>query len=188
MGTSGIWRASKRIYRRVLMCRSRGSASPIGGLTRHNSALLFLIGLVAVYGCAPRITAVEPGAGTPGTTINLFMKYLVGWPRVEIAGQTLKWGDLRLLSANPENESIRGEDLAWIEDKILQFRIPDIAPGDYVVTVFDDKGPPDQPLHSALETAAYAAFPPVWPYLFRSNRAETRLVVLRRGGPEPFAE
>jgi hypothetical protein len=142
------------------------------------AASLAIATLPAVYGCAPKVVGIEPAAGRPGTIVNLSMKYLVGWPRVEIAGQMMDWGDLKLLGANPESDAVRGEDLIWIEDKILQFRIPNLPAGKYVVTVYDDKGPPGQPFYSVLETAAYVAFPPVWPFVFRSNRAQTDLEVL----------
>jgi hypothetical protein len=68
--------------------------------------------------------------------------------------------------------------LVWIEDKFLQFAVPDISPGEYVVTIHDDKGPPGDPIYSALETTAYIVFPPVWPFVFRSNRAQFNLTVL----------
>jgi hypothetical protein len=143
-----------------------------------HSRLFVAVTLLATYGCAPKIVGIEPAAGRPGTIVNLSMKYLVGWPRVEIAGQLMEWSDLKLLAANSESQAVRGEDLIWIEDKILQFRIPEVSAGKHVVTVYDDKGPPGQPVYSVLETAAYVAFPPVWPFVFRSNRAETYLVVL----------
>ena len=42
----------------------------------------------------------------------------------------------------------------------------------------DDKGPPGDPIYSALETTAYVAFPPVWPFVFRSNQTQFNLRVL----------
>jgi hypothetical protein len=141
-------------------------------------SLVIAMMLASLYACAPKITGIDPAEGRPGTTVSLSMKHLVGWPRVEIAGQMMDWADLKLLGVTPESQRIRGEDLIWIEDKILQFRIPDVPPGDYRVTVYDDKGPPGQPVYSVLETAAYVAFPPVWPFVFRSNRAQTNLTIL----------
>ena len=90
----------------------------------------------------------------------------------------MKWSELKLLSAKPENEQIRGEDLVWIEDKILQFRVPNLPPGTYTVIIHDDKGPPGEPAYSALESTAYLVFPPVWPFIFRSNQAQATLKVL----------
>jgi hypothetical protein len=106
------------------------------------------------------------------------MKYLVGWPRVEIAGRVMDWGQLKLISMAPERKEVPGEELIWIEDKILQFNIPDLPPGEYPVVVHDDKGPPGDPIYSALETTAYVIFPPVWPYVFRANRTEFMLRIL----------
>jgi hypothetical protein len=104
---------------------------------------------------------------------------LVGWPRVEIGGVMMDWPKLKLLSADPGKQDVRGEDLVWIEDKILQFAIPDLAPGEYEVTIHDDKGPPGDLVYSFLETTAYVAFPPVWPYVFRSNQTAVKLRVLQ---------
>ena len=59
-----------------------------------------------------------------------------------------------------------------------KFNIPEVAPGEYVVTIHDDKGPPGDPIYSALETMAYVAFPPVWPFVFRSNQTQFNLRVL----------
>jgi hypothetical protein len=140
--------------------------------------LIAAISLLFVGACAPQITRVEPTEGRPGAIVSLSMKYLVGWPTVDVAGEVLDWAELRLLGAAPESEGVRGEDLIWIEDKILQFRIPKAQPGDYVVTVYDGKGPSGQPAYSFLETVAYVAFPPVWPFVFRSNRAQTNLRIL----------
>jgi hypothetical protein len=150
---------------------------------KPRSRLAVAATLLGLYGCAPKIVGIQPAAGPPGTTVSVSMKYLVGWPRVEIAGHMLDWGDLKLLGLTPESHGVRGEDLIWIEEKILQFRIPNLPPGEYLVTVHDDKGPPGQPVYSFLETAAYAAFPPVWPFVFRSNHAQTQLNVL----PQPSA-
>jgi len=106
------------------------------------------------------------------------MEYLVGWPRVEIGNVMMDWPKLKLLSADPAKSDVRGEDLVWIEDKILQFKIPDLPPGVYKVTIHDDKGPPGDLIYSFLETSAYLAFPPVWPFVLRSNQVEVTLRVL----------
>jgi hypothetical protein len=128
--------------------------------------------------CAPRIVQVNPLEGAPGTTVSLSMEYLVGWPRVEIGGKIMDWPELKLTALNTERKDIPGEELVWIEDKILQFSIPDLPPGSYTVTIHDDKGPPGDTVYSILETAAYLAFPPVWPFVLRSNQTQFNLRVL----------
>ncbi|HEX9272494.1 MAG TPA: hypothetical protein VGA01_09810 [Candidatus Binatia bacterium] len=122
-----------------------------------------------------QMSAIE---GTPGTLVSLSMEYLVGWPRVEIGGKMMDWPQLKLMASNPDRREVPGEELVWIEDKILQFAIPDLSPGNYTVTIHDDKGPPGDPVYSFLETSAYLAFPPVWPFVFRSNQAQINLRVL----------
>ena len=139
---------------------------------------LYLFLLLLVSGCAPQILDTTPMEGAPGTLVSVSMKYLVGWPRVEVGGKVMEWPDLKLMASDPRRSQIPGEELVWIEDKILRFRIPDIPPGKYVVTIRDDKGPPGDPIYSILETTAYVVFPPVWPYVFRSNRARFNLRVL----------
>lgn len=134
--------------------------------------------LFAISSCAPRIVYVNPTEGSPATTVNVSMHYLVGWPRVEIGNQIMDWPQLKLISADPARKDVPGEELIWIEDKVLQFEIPDLPPGDYEVTIHDDKGPPGDPAYSFLETTAYVAFPPVWPFVFRSNQAQFKLRVL----------
>jgi len=119
-----------------------------------------------------------PVEARPGTVVSLSMEYLVGWPRVEISGNTMDWPQLKLMASKPERKDVPGEDLVWIEDKILQFTVPDLAPGDYVVTIHDDKGPPGDSVYAALETTAYVFFPPVWPYVFRSNQTQVMLRVM----------
>lgn len=114
------------------------------------------------------------------------MEYLVGWPRIEIAGKTMDWPDLKLRAADPKRNDVPGEELVWIEDKFLQFKIPELSPGEYVVTIHDDKGPPGDLLYSFLETTAYVIFPPVWPFVFRSNQARFTLRVLPKER-EPLA-
>jgi len=119
-----------------------------------------------------------PVEARPGTVVSLSMEYLVGWPRVEISGNTMDWPQLKLMASKPERKDVPGEELVWIEDKILQFTVPDLPPGDYVVTIHDDKGPPGDSLYAALETTAYVFFPPVWPYVFRSNQTQVMLRVM----------
>jgi hypothetical protein len=131
-----------------------------------------------VGGCAPRVVKMSPLEGPPGTLVNLSMEYLVGWPRVEMGGKMMDWPQLKLLASHPDRKDVPGEELVWIEDKILQFKIPDLLPGDYIVTIHDDKGPPGDPIYSALETTAYVIFPPVWPFVFRSNKTAIMLRVL----------
>jgi hypothetical protein len=119
-----------------------------------------------------------PLEARPGTVVSLSMEYLVGWPRVEISGNMMDWPQLKLMASKPERKDVPGEDLVWIEDKILQFTVPDLPPGDYVVTIHDDKGPPGDSVYAALETTAYVFFPPVWPYVFRSNQTQVMLRVM----------
>lgn len=134
--------------------------------------------VLSAASCAPRIISISPDQGVPATAINVSMEYLVGWPRVEIAGIMMDWPQLKLTAMEPKRSDVPGEELIWIEDKVLQFKIPDIPPGEYVVTIHDDKGPPGDTVYSALETTAYVAFPPVWPFVFRSNQAQFNLRVL----------
>lgn len=117
---------------------------------------------------------INPKEGPPGTLVSLSIEYLVGWPRIEGGNND----GLKLLGANPEREQIPAQELAWIEDKILQFRIPDLPPGEYTVTIYDDKGPPGDNTYAFLETTAYLVFPPVWPFVFRSNEAQVNFKVL----------
>jgi hypothetical protein len=133
---------------------------------------------IALAACAPRILNITPTEGAPGTVVSLSTEYLVGWPRVEIAGKSMDFYQLKLIATNPTRKDVPGEELVWIEDKILQFTIPDLPPGEYKVTVHDDKGPPGDLVYSLLETTAYLAFPPVWPFVFRSNQAQFDLRVL----------
>jgi len=132
--------------------------------------------------CAPRIVSVST-EGTPGNIVSVSMEYLVGWPRVEIAGKMMDWPQLKLSAADPQRSSVPGEELVWIEDKFLQFKIPDVPPGEYLVTIHDDKGPPGDLIYSFLETTAYVVFPPVWPFVFRSNQTEFKLRVLPKIDP-----
>jgi hypothetical protein len=128
--------------------------------------------------CAPRITQTSPLEASPGTVVSLSMEYLVGWPRIEIGGTVMDWPQLKLLAANPERAQVPGEELVWIEDKILQFVVPDLAPVNYTVTIHDYKGPPGDTVYAILETNAYLAFPPVWPFVLRSNQTQFNLRVL----------
>jgi hypothetical protein len=121
---------------------------------------------------------MSPLEGVPGTIVSVSMEYLVGWPRVEIGGKMMDWPQLKLTALAIERKNIPGEELVWIEDKILQFSIPDLPPGSYAVIIHDDKGPPGDTVYSILETAAYLAFPPVWPFVLRSNQAQFNLRVL----------
>ena len=140
--------------------------------------------LLTAASCAPRIVGIDPVQGIPGTMVSLSVENLVGWPRVEIGGQVMDWPQLKLLASNPERQTVRGEDLVWSEDKILQFRIPVLPPGDYTVMIHDDKGPPGQPVYAFLETTAYVLFPPVWPYVFRNNRTQVKIKILPRPATE----
>jgi len=145
--------------------------------TAQKAALLFFLGLAA---CAPKIVHIEPTEGTPGTLVSLSMEYLVGWPRIEIGRQVMDYPQLKLLALKPDRREVPDKELVWIEDKILQFRVPDLPPGEYTVTIHDDKGPPGDPVYSFLETTAYLIFPPVWPFVLRSNKTETRFRVTPR--------
>ena len=136
-----------------------------------------------VTACAPRVTQMSPKEGRPGTTVSLSMEYLVGWPRVEIAGHMMNYHQLKLLGFKPDRRDVPGEELVWIEDKILEFRIPDLPPGEYTMTIHDDKGPPGDSVYEFLETAAYLIFPPVWPFVLRSNQAQVPLRVLPVDAP-----
>jgi hypothetical protein len=151
-------------------------------LPQRSSRLSILISIAmlaaGVSACAPRIVAVNPTEGAPATTVTVSMEYLVGWPRVEIADKMMDWPQLKLIATDPKRNDVPGEELVWIEDKFLQFKIPDVPPGDYRVTIHDDKGPPGDPIYSVLETTAYVVFPPVWPFVFRSNQAHFMLRVL----------
>ena len=147
--------------------------------TRSADVVILLIMVALQLGSwAPRIVNDSPPAGTPATVVNVGIEYLVGWPRVEIDKTVLDWPKLRLLAADERRKDVPGEDLVWIEDKVLQFTIPDLPPGDYRVTIHDDKGPPGDPIYSFLETTAYVIFPPVGPFLFRSNQTQFTLSVL----------
>lgn len=130
---------------------------------------LTLVSCLCLCACAPTVMRMEPTEGRPGTIVSLSMEYLVGWPRVEIGGETMDYYDLKLLSLNSGRRNVSDMDLVWIEDKILQFRVPDLSPGEYKVTVHDDKGPPGNATYAFFETAAYLVFPPVWPFVMRSN-------------------
>ena len=139
---------------------------------------LAIAGYLALASCAPRVVEMKPLRGMPGDTVGLSMEYLVGWPRVEIGSVMMDWPQLRLQATDANRKDVPGEELIWIEDKILYFKIPELAPGDYKVTIHDDKGPPGDLIYSFLETTAYLVFPPVWPFVLRSNQAEVDLRVL----------
>jgi hypothetical protein len=133
-----------------------------------------------VTACAPRIIGLSPSGGRPNTPVNISLEYLVGWPRVEIGDKMLDWPQLKLSATEPARRDVPGEELIWIEDKVLQFKIPELPPGEYTVTIHDDKGPPHDMIYSFLETTAYVVFPPVWPFVFRSNQTQFTLRVLPR--------
>ena len=126
---------------------------------------------LCVSACAPQVMRMEPLEGRPGTIVSLSMEYLVGWPRVEISGKTLDYYQVKLLGLKPDRRDVSDMELVWIEDKVLEFRVPDLPPGEYQVTVHDDKGPPGDTAYSLLQTTAYLVFPPVWPFVLRSNEA-----------------
>jgi len=141
-------------------------------------ALILALCAAVVTACAPRIVGLDPSEGAPGAAVNISLEYLVGWPRVEVGGKMLDWPQLKLSATEPARRDVPGEELIWIEDKILQFKIPDLPPGEYTVTIHDDKGPPNDLVYSFLETTAYVVFPPVWPFVFRSNHTQFTLRVL----------
>jgi hypothetical protein len=130
------------------------------------------------FGCAPRVVEMAPLEARPGSVVSLSMEYLVGWPRVEIAGRMMDYYQLELSASDPSRQDVPGEELVWIEDKVLKFRVPDLPAGEYPLTIHDDKGPPGDPVYSVLETTAYVIFPPVWPFVFRSNQTQIVLKVL----------
>jgi hypothetical protein len=137
-----------------------------------------LIAMLVTSACAPRVVQMSPLEGKPGATVSLSIEYLVGWPRVEIGDRIMAWAELKLQATDVARKDVPGEELVWIEDKVLQFKIPDLPPGDYKVVIHDDKGPPGDPVYSFLETTAYLAFPPVWPFVLRANHTEVMLRVL----------
>jgi hypothetical protein len=98
--------------------------------------------LIVSSSCAPRIVAVSPTEGAPETLVNVSMEYLVGWPRIEVGKTMMDWPQLKLIATDATRSDVPGEELIWIEDKVLQFQIPDLPPGEYDVTIHDDKGPP----------------------------------------------
>ena len=146
----------------------------------HGNLAVLVMGfcLLTSSSCAPRIVHVSPTEGAPATLVNVSIEYLVGWPRVEIGNTMMDWPQLKLMAAEAARKEIPGEELVWIEDKILQFKIPTLPPGEYDVIVYDDKGPPGDLTYSFLETTAYVIFPPVWPFVFRSNQAQFKFRVL----------
>ena len=161
-----------------MLGRSRSTLSR----SKHGAGIFVAAGVVlsllVTSSCAPRIVKVSPTEGAPATLVNVSMEYLVGWPRVEIGKKIMDWPQLKLIAEDPARKNIPGEELVWIEDKVLQFEIPDLPPGEYDVTIHDDKGPPGDLTYSFLETTAYVIFPPVWPFVFRSNQARFKFRVL----------
>ena len=146
----------------------------------YHITIFILISFLALSACAPRVIQIAPKEGVPGTQVTLTMEYLVGWPRVEIGSQMMDYYKLKLSSTNPTGNPIEDEELSWIEDKILQFQVPDLPPGNYLVTIYDDKGPPGDKIYAVLETTAYVIAPPVWPFVFRSNQTTVNFKVTRR--------
>ncbi|MFQ5849015.1 MAG: hypothetical protein ACE5JU_00335 [Candidatus Binatia bacterium] len=140
-------------------------------------AIFILISFPVLSACAPRVVQITPKKGAPGTRVKLIMEYLVGWPRVEIGGRTMDFYQLKLSGLKPKEDQVDDEELSWIEDKILEFQVPDLSLGDYTVTIYDDKGPPGDKIYAFLETTAYAIFPPVWPFVFRSNKTTANFQV-----------
>lgn len=151
------------------------------GKKLHSRAAMIGLALtmfLAAPSCAPQVVEMNPLSGKPGDTVSLSMEYLVGWPRVEIGSVMMDWPQLKLQATAADRKDVPGEELIWIEDKILHFKIPELTPGDYKVTIHDDKGPPGDLIYSFLETTAYLVFPPVWPFVLRSNQAQVDLRVL----------
>ena len=146
-------------------------------LPKRHRFIVLIATLSIISACAPRVVQMSPLEGRPGTIVSVTMEYLVGWPRVEIGNRMMAWPDLKLLAADAARKDVPGEELVWIEDKVLQFKIPDLPPGDYKVIIHDDKGPPGDPVYSFLETTAYLAFPPVWPFVLRANHTEIALKI-----------
>jgi len=151
---------------------------PCWTVIRYGTIAICLLVILTGSACAPRIVNVSPTEGTPSTPVNVSMEYLVGWPRVEIGNRMMDWPQLKLSATDVTRRDVPGEELVWIEDKVLQFKIPDLPPGEYIVTIHDDKGPPDDLAYSFLETTSYVIFPPVWPFVFRSNQTHFNLRVL----------
>ena len=147
-------------------------------IERKIYGLIAIAAFFATASCSPRVVEMSPLKGMPGDTVQLSMQYLVGWPRVEIGNVMMDCPQLKLQATDPNRKDVPGEELIWIEDKTLFFKIPELAPGDYKVTIHDDKGPPGDLVYSFLETTAYLAFPPVWPFVLRSNQAQVGLRVL----------
>ena len=144
----------------------------------YESVIFLFSAVLLLAACAPQVVNINPTEGSPGTVVSLSMENLVGWPRIEIGGTMMDFHGLKLMAQDPKRQDVRGEDLVWIEDKILQFRVPELPPGDYKVTIYDDKGPPGDPVWGVLETTAYLICPPVWPYVLRSNQTQVNFRVL----------
>jgi len=84
------------------------------------------IAALCLSACAPRVVQMSPLEGPPGTTVSVALEYLVGWPRVEIGDKVMDWPQLKLLATDPARQDVPGEELIWIEDKVLQFQIPEL--------------------------------------------------------------
>jgi len=148
----------------------------MGGAMAWPIAAWFLLACLGA-GCAPKVIHMEPMAGPPGTIVSLSMENLVGWPRVEMGGKMMDYWQLKLEGLRAERRDVPDMELVWIEDKILRFQVPDLPPGEYKIIVHDDKGPPGDRIYAFLETTAYVIFPPVWPFVFRSNQVEIKFRV-----------
>jgi hypothetical protein len=159
------------------MTKGPATAGRITSISNPGQLLVSFF-ILLVTSCAPKLLETRSFQGNPGETVRVPIRYLVGWPRVEIGDRLLNWSDLKLTSLDPNRPDVPGEELVWIEDKMLHFPIPDVGPGTYIVTVHDDKGPPGDTIYSILETTAYMVFPPVWPFVFRSNQTKFTLTVL----------
>ena len=64
------------------------------------------IAVLLVSACAPRVVQMSPLEGRPGTTVNIAMEYLVGWPRLEIGNRMLDWPQLKLLATDPARKDV----------------------------------------------------------------------------------
>jgi hypothetical protein len=172
----GVHEAACR--RGLRLARKKLTILPLVKRGTRSRLLSLALASFALASCAPRVLGTARIDAKPDEVVSLPMRYLVGWPRVEIAGETMDWPRLRLRSADPQQREVPGEELSWIEDKILEFRVPRLPPGSYQVVIHDDKGPPGDRVYAILETTAYLLFPPVWPFVFRKNYAELTLRVL----------
>ena len=82
-------------------------------LSREQLLLTFFVLLVT--SCAPKLLQTHSFQGTVGETVKVPIRYLVGWPRIEIGDRTLIWSDFKLISLDPNRRDVPGEELVWIE-------------------------------------------------------------------------